>query len=305
MDPQVIRLVTFSLPAKILLTVFLLLIGAGYVTAILNIHYHHQDADLETGLSLDDLRRVYHGLNKRVSAETRPHVPSDMEKMVRPGGEMRSHLEDGGEAAVRTLTAWLEAGSREADFVRVGLVKPDDPSPQQVITAQCVSCHNAADGLESEVPYAASSSAMADYALVLKEAAPGLGETVRETQVLHLPPTDSARLLHTTHAHILAMPVFALMVGGLFLLTGLPQRVKLLVGPAPLLALCVDFASWWLARPFEPFVYLIAAAGGVFGVGLGVQIVCVFLSMWFGRGTYPDGGTLRLTIPSRRSRVFK
>ena len=82
---------------------------------------------------------------------------------------------------------------------------------------------------------------------------------------------------------MLSIPVFVVIVTGLFLLTGVPARFKAVVAPLPMLALCADFASSWLARPMEPFVYLIAAAGGLFGAALGVQIVCVFCSAWFGR----------------------
>ena len=111
-----LRLADLSLPAKIMLTPFLALIGCGYLVAVLNIYYHHHNADLEPALTLNDLRRVYHGLDKQVTAESAVRIPSKMEQMVSPGGEMRDNLEKGGEPAIRALTAWLERGSREAEF---------------------------------------------------------------------------------------------------------------------------------------------------------------------------------------------
>ena len=54
------RLVDLPLPAKVTLTAFLALIGSGYLVSALNIFEHHHEADLEPGLTLDDLRRVYH-----------------------------------------------------------------------------------------------------------------------------------------------------------------------------------------------------------------------------------------------------
>jgi hypothetical protein len=280
-----VRLADLPLPARLLLTPFLALIGVGYFVALLNIYEHHADADLEPGLSFNDLRRVYHGLEKPVSSTTQQRNPSPMQKMTAPGGKMRPKLEKGGEAAVRALTSWLADGAKESDFSRAGVYHAGDPSVQQVIAERCITCHNAADGVESDVPYAASSDAEPEYGLVIKEAALELGPMVTESKVMHLAPKSVADLVQITHAHILAMPVFAVLIGGLFLLTGLPERFKLLMAPLPLITMCADFASWWLARPFEPFVYVIAAAGAVFGASLGVQILCVFGSLWLGRKT--------------------
>jgi hypothetical protein len=285
MSPTRLRLAELPTAAKVPLTAFLALIGAGYFVAILNIYEHHHEADLESGLTFDDLRRVYHGLDKEVTSRTRQRIPSKMETMVRPGGAMRPYLEEGGEATIVALTSWLQGGAEEAGFGVAGLYQAGGPSAKQVIAERCIRCHNARDGEMSDVPYASASDAAPEYVLVAKVAASGLAPMISETKMMHLPPTGRAELVQSTHAHILAMPVFALIIGALFLLTGLPERLKLIVGPLPLLALCADFASWWLARPFEVFVYVIAAAGAVFGASLGVQILCVFASMWFGRKT--------------------
>jgi len=280
MNLGALHLAGLPLPAKIMLTLFLLLVGVGYLVALGNIYYRHRDADLEPGLSLNDLSRAYHGLNKEVHvAPGTAAAGSPMLQAVSPGGEMRSHLENGGEPAIRTLVSWLRGGAREADFSRPGLDQPGDPSPQQVIAAQCIRCHNADGGEKEDLPYAASASAEPQYSLVAKVAQP----PASPAQVTWLAPTDRARLIHITHGHILSIPVFTLIVGGLFLLTGLNRHLKLIIGPLPMLAVCVDISSWWLARPFEPFIYLIAAAGAVFGATYGFQILCVFGALWFGR----------------------
>ena len=245
------RLANLPLPAKLLLTPFLALIGVGYFVAMLNIYEHHADADLEAGLTFNDLRRVYHGIDKVVASKTQERTPSPMQKMTGPGGKMRTKLEKGGEAAVRALTSWLADGARESDFARPGVYHSGDPSVKQVIAERCIECHNAADGEESDVPYAQSAAAEPEYSLVIKEAAPESGPVATEAKTMHLAPTGVAELVQITHAHILAMPVFVVIIGSLFLLTGLPENVKLLLAPLPMLVMCVDFASWWLARPFE------------------------------------------------------
>ena len=51
-----------------------------------------------------------------------------------------------------------------------------------------------------------------------------------------------------THAHVMTVPVFTFVVGVLFLMTGIPQSVKLVLGPLPMLAVLLDISGWWMAR---------------------------------------------------------
>lgn len=277
-----VHLPSLSLPAKLMLTLFLFLMGTGVLVSLANIYFHHHDADLDPALTTDDIRRVFHGMNKTVTTQQGTVKPSEMLKEVSPGGKMRKHLEAGGPAAVRSLVAWLETGAKEADFSVSDKPQTGDPSPQTVIGQCCVRCHNAKDGDESDIPYAPDSATAPQFALVAKLATPMIGPTVAKTETIYLAPTATNELVQITHAHILVIPVFTLIVGGLFLLTGLPAGIKLILGPLPMLAVCMDIGGWWLARPFEPAIYLIAAAGAILAAGLGAQILCVLGSMWFG-----------------------
>ena len=49
-------------------------------------------------------------------------------------------------------------------------------------------------------------------------------------------------------------------------------------------AVILDIGSWWLARFAEPFIYVIAAAGAIFGIAYALQILGILGSMWLGRG---------------------
>lgn len=265
-----------------MLTLFLFLMGAGVLVSQANIYHHHHDADLDPELTVDDIRRTFHGMEKMVTAQENTAKPSEMLKEVSPGGRMREYLEAGGPPAVRSLTTWLESGGKEADFSVSDKPQTGDPSPQTVIGQCCVRCHNAKDGDESDIPYAPDSATAPQFALVAKLATPVIGPTVAKTETVYLAPTATNELVQITHAHILVIPVFTLIVGGLFLLTGLPAGIKLILGPLPMLAVCTDIGGWWLARPFEPAIYLIAAAGAILAAGLGAQILCVLGSMWLG-----------------------
>src|SRR5262245_48851114 len=277
-----IRLGALPVPAKVMLTLFLLLISAGYGVATLNIYEHHQDADLEPGLSLDDLRVRFHGLEKKPKSppaegaaapkegEPAKDAPtaapagpiSPMLKMVLPGGGMRKYLEKGGEPSVRALVSWLEAGSKKEDFSKEGVFKEGDPSVSDVLEEQCIKCHNAQNGKKKDVPYAATSKSTPEYEMVAKQAMAAAAASRGEA--VYLEPMALSALIQSTHAHILSIPVFTLIVGCLFFLTRQRPAVKAILGPLPMLGVILDIGGWWLARVFEPGIYAIAAAGGIF-----------------------------------------
>jgi hypothetical protein len=146
MNWQSARVGRLPLSAKVLVTLFLLAVGPGYLAGLANIYLQHQDADLEKGLTPDDLRRAFHGLEKEVAPGGQVAVNSQMLKQVQPGGKMRKHLEKGGEPAVRALVSWLDGGAKEESFARAGLVRAGDPSAKEVIAVRCVGCHNASGG---------------------------------------------------------------------------------------------------------------------------------------------------------------
>jgi hypothetical protein len=297
-----IRLGALPVPAKVMLTCFLLLVSAGYGIAVLNIYEHNQDADLEPGLSLDDLRVRYHGWTKPPApapaapapaskegepAATAPAGPvSPMLKMVLPGGAMRKYLDKGGETAARALVSWLQAGSKKEDFTREGVFKEGDPSVSDVLADQCIKCHNAQSGKKKDVPYAASSKADPDYEMVAKQALASAAASRGEA--VYLAPMALSELIQSTHAHILSIPVFALAVGCMFFLTRQRPAVKAILGPLPMIGAILDIGGWWLARPFEPGIYVIAAAGGIFGGSLALQTLCILGSLWLGRRGRPE-----------------
>jgi len=124
---ETFRLAGLSLPARILLTSFIAIVGAGYLAAVGNIYLSHEDADGRPGMTPDDIRAVYHGLERDAAAGA-PPLPSPMLKAVRPEGFMRKQLEKGGEPAIRSLVGWLEAGAGEAGFVKSGVPVAGDPA---------------------------------------------------------------------------------------------------------------------------------------------------------------------------------
>lgn len=274
MSWESLRLSRLSLSGKVLVTLFLGIVGPGYLFGTANIMLKHQDADLEPGLSVDDLRATFHGMEKTITPDAQVTVHSEMLEQVSPDGEMRKYLEKGGEPAIDSLIGWLEGGAKEDGFAA------GDPSPQEVIKSQCIECHHADGGDMEDLPFAANAEAEPEYALVMEAAEPEFETHESGPQTVVLGPTNVKKLVQVTHVHILSMPVFTFFVGILFLMTGFSEKVKLVLVPLPMLAVLLDIGSWWLARFVEPFIYVIAASGALFGATYALQILCILYAMW-------------------------
>ncbi len=277
---------------KWLATAFLAIVGFGYLAAVANMFHQHQLADGVPGLSIDDLRAAFHGVEVQDDPgdEASSAPKSRFMEMVEPGGDMRKHLTKGGEPAVRTLEKWLRNGATRENFTKAGIAQEGDPSPADVVASNCLRCHNADGGEKADTPYGEDLFDV-DYDMIFVYAAPGTAKQTTEAtpgEPRTIGPNSEAHLFLVTHIHMLSIPVFTLIVSALFLLTGNCRGIRGLLTVAPMFSLCVDFSSWWLARWAEGFIYAIAAAGAVFGATFGLQILSVTWAIWFGR---PGDGT--------------
>lgn len=280
-----IKLAGLPKPLKIVLTLFLLLVGAGYLSAIGNLYHQHALADGVAGLTLDDLRATFHGMGVEPPPGDEQVPRSRMMEMIEPGGKMRKHLMKGGEEAVRALEAWLKRGASRDAFAAGSVVADGDPSAKRVIENNCLRCHNAEEGEREESPFGPDLFEV-EYEMVYEYAAPGTAEmhlAEEEAGVRRRGPSSLGHLFLVTHIHMLSMPVFTLIVGALFCMTGVESVGKAVLAPLPMAVLVLDFSSWWLARLAEPFIYCIAAAGLVYGVALAMQLLIVLSSLWYPR----------------------
>ena len=90
------------------------------------------------------------------------------------------------------------------------------------------------------------------------------------------------KLLEVTHFHLFTMPVVLLIVGHLFLATGLGDAVKrgFILGGAVSVAL--HLATPWLVRSFSSLAWLHAASGLGLTVTMTVLTGAPVVSMWRG-----------------------
>ena len=104
-------------------------------------------------------------------------------------------------------------------------------------------------------------------------------------------PRDWRALAMTTHAHLLAVPMFVGLLGALFLLAHWPAAAgpRTALACAPLVFFLLDVSFWWLARldTIGPaFALGIAATGALFGLTFLIQWVVVMIALW-----RPESGT--------------
>lgn len=254
--------------AKIMLTIFLAIIGSGYLVAVANIFYSHQMADGKEGVTLDDLRAVYSGMEVPAEAE---EIPSRMLTMIR--GEMRQYFSSDENFAV--LETWLKNGGNKDELDKGESKK----TPNRVLLIDCMRCHALSTETEisRESPFGPDEFTV-DYEMISQYVTPKQKDAAG---MVRTPPQYTVpRLILVSHQHMLAIPMFTLVVGLMFITTRMPPGLKGVLTPLPMLAVLLDFVGWWAARSVEPFVLVIAAAGGLFGLAFGIQLIWVVIDTW-------------------------
>lgn len=258
-----------TLPAgtRVMITAFLAILGFGYLIALMNIRFSHQMADGTAGLSFDDVRAVYSGL----PSSGTDAVASRMLTMIRT--EMRQYVESDDDFHV--LEDWLESGATEAALDE----GPRRMTPRRVLIRNCLRCH--ARSTESAISRKASfgeDELDVDREMMAPVLPSSSSDAAQGQQAV--PQYGMARLILVSHVHMLAIPVFALIVAMLFMTTRSPPRLRAIVTPLPMLALIMDFGGWWLARISDAFCYAIMGAGAVFGLAFGIQLLVIVVDLW-------------------------
>ncbi len=261
-----------GLPAALRLTLagFLIIIGTGYLVALVNIYHTHRHADGEPGLSMNDVRAVYGGL----TVQKNQSVPSRMLTMLRTS--MREYVDD--EAEFGILEGWLTQGGSEAGLD----VGEGRHTPRRILVRNCLRCHaqTSSEEIARTSPFGPDDMTV-EHAMFAHLAAP---LPAKGGGMARVPPQYTvSRLVLVGHIHMLSIPLFTLIVAALFYMSRSPRWIRAMLTPLPMLALVLDFAGWWLARLADPFVYVLAGAGAVFGAAFGVQIAVVLIDLMRGR----------------------
>lgn len=121
------------------------------------------------------------------------------------------------------------------------------------------------------------------------EAQPAAPEVATAGPAIELPPEEKAplvvavsyrKLLEVTHFHLFTMPVILLIVGHLFLATGLGERIKQVFVVGGAASVAVHLATPWLVRSFPSLALLHALSGVALTITMTVLTGVPVLSMW-------------------------
>ena len=247
------RLRSQNVLARLGLSVLLLILASGLVVSGAHMNDHYQNRDGQPGLTLDDLRGAYHGVNK----------PSSLLNVLERGHQNQQADEGLSAANRQVLLGWLQGDRLSEDYDNLDL---GDLAPAEILAANCLDCHDR--GAKDAAP-AAQAVPLSDWIDVKKVA---FEQNVE--------PTSMAIVIASLHTHSISLGLMALVVSLLLLCT---RWSKVLVGGLILLAslgLMIDFAAWLLTRQSDAFVYGIVAGGALFAGATGLALLLVLVDLW-------------------------
>ncbi|MCI0461104.1 MAG: hypothetical protein L0Z62_29495, partial [Gemmataceae bacterium] len=92
------------------------------------------------------------------------------------------------------------------------------------------------------------------------------------------------KLAQSTHVHLLGFAMLYGMTGLIFTWTSYPGWIRALLGPFTLLAQVVDISFWWLGRLDPLYARAIVFTGAAVAVGLFLQVVLSLFNLFGTRG---------------------
>lgn len=236
--------------ARLGLTGLVFALALGLASSALHLVNHYEQRDGASGLSLDDIRAAYHGLD----------APAPLVRSLQ-----RGHPEELGEPERAALLAWLASGRVTEDFDSLDL---GDDAPAEIIARSCLSCHAraaappASRGAAKEIPL--------EY----------WDDVRRYAFAKSVPATPREIVLTSMHAHAPAMATMSVVVALLAAASAFPRGLTgSLIGVMGL-ALIADLGSWLPAREHGGFVYVIVGAGAAYMVSTALLLVLVLVELW-------------------------
>lgn len=242
------RLRDLSAGARIGFTALCVVFFGGLLASAAHMVMHYENRDERPGLTLDDIRAQYHGLQSTspiLKALARNHPP-ELE---------RKHRD--------TLVAWL-SGSRiteEYDDLDLG-----DAAPAEIIARNCVECHS------RRAP-----EAQAEARRLPLEYWDDVKKVAFSRQINRTPDRV---IVASLHAHALGLGAMSAAIALLAAFTAWPRRlVGGLVGLSGV-ALLADLSGQWLARTQVGFVYMIVGGGAAYALSTSALLLLVLGELW-------------------------
>lgn len=259
------RLRTLPPMARVALTCLLIVLGGGIAASLQHVVDHHQNRDDKPGVSLDDIKGAYHGVQVSaplVAALERNHPDS------LPANQ-REFLKD-----------WLQGKKDPATGKRPAAGNPrlvedydsldlGESAPAEIISKNCLGCHSR-KAPDSE---AVAKKLPLDYLDDVKK--------IAFEKKIDPPPVQI--LTNSTHAHALSLGTMSMLLGMLLLATRWPKWLTGGLFMLAAVALLVDISCWWIARREAPAVYVLIVAGGAYAVSTVLTLSLLLTDLWLPR----------------------
>ena len=296
------QLRNLSLPTRLVLAAFLISVGLGYCSALVQMHFQHASSGKMLP-DADDVIDVFHG--RPGISQFERLLTADENRPFNGSGSMRQTFTTksaGWKGAVKkrakdknlSLAAAETELRRERDgerlaileWVRTGADQASFEGNSFVLPASLASHAISDEFLDSE---SAGQRAVKIGAIIESRCARchdegkggGAGQVPLATweQVHEYCQVESLncampikKLAQSTHVHLLSFAMLYGLTGVLVTFTSYPKWFRGILAPLPLVAQLADISCWWLAR-FDPlYARLIMFTGAVVALSLMLQI---------------------------------
>jgi hypothetical protein len=315
---QPLRLRNLSLPARLVLSAFLISVGCGYLAALVQLHFQHASPGNPLP-TRDDVLRTFYGKLPGDKRESKiGHLLNADESLpFNGGGQMKAaffaksgwkrEIENRARKAAGRRTEPTEAQLAQAE---ADLRKERDT--ERLAVLEWIEKGADEDGYENGFCVSDKLAGLPIDERFVGDPPDNGGKTIKISaifekrcakchatggQVDKFPlekfdqiqkfckveeaqPISREQLIQSTHVHLLSFSMLYLLTGIIFAFSSLPAFVRFLIAPLPLVAQLADVGCWWLTR-FDPrYADGIIIAGGVVGAGLMMHIVLSLFSMY-------------------------
>ncbi len=231
--------------ARLGIACLMLVVLGGLCVSAWHLHDHYENRDETPGLTMNDLKGAYHGVN----------APSPLrEALTRGHPEMLSATDR------EALLKWLSSDKLSENYDNLDL---GDKAPSEVMSRSCLECHSRKHADKNPI----AKSVPLDYWDDIKPIA-----FSKDIQ-----PGSLKVLVASAHAHSLSLATLALVLAVLLFLTRLPRGVSGVLTACMGAGLLIDIACWFVARQNAGATYLVVIAGAVFNGACGLSAIAVLV----------------------------
>jgi len=301
--PFVLR--KLSLPARLTIAVFLISVGVGYISALVQLHFQHagpgkllpepedakivfhgkSDVSQMERLLTDAEHKPFNGQGSMRAAFTKKSAGWDRDikkRAAKNGGDMvkaDKELRDERLGEIAALLLFIRGKCKEEEW-GMGMQLPADfkhPIAEKFVDdrgdKKFVKVAEIVD-VRCTRCHTAGAAGAGQFPI------DSLDEFREYCQIFNGGGMSIEKLAQSSHVHLLGFAMLYGLTGILFSLTNYPWLVRLVIAPLPLLAQVVDISFWWLARIDPIFAQGIVFSGGIVALGLMLHIILTLLHLF-------------------------